>query len=131
MLGAGCVDVNGGAVELKWSIRDAIGPSNCGTSRLDTVDLVYSDEAAHTFKTSFPCSEPQATTLFSIPPGRYSFSIEPQCASSPPPAPKTEAKVTVPSPIVRDVANGELTDLKVLLIMVDATDPSVSRSACD
>jgi hypothetical protein len=115
----GCVDVNGGAVELSWSIFTVGGDATtCEVSRIDHVTLVYTNTDADAggsgqFARSFPCSDGKGATSFTIPRGRYAIEIQPKCAD------ESDADTTVPSPIVRDIVDGEVAQLNALLIVVD------------
>jgi hypothetical protein len=135
---AGCVDVSGGAVELKWDIRDSNGSVSCSEAHIAKIELDYTEildggpGKTFSWPTRFNCEprEQARTTLFGIKPGTYALSIRPLCtATDAGPAldggPGQRAQlITVPSPIVRDIVNGEVVDLKVLLITVD--DPTGS-----
>ena len=97
MVGVGCVDVNGGAVEFSWSIFTVGGDATtCEVSRIDHVTLVYTNTDADAggsgqFARSFPCSDGKGATSFTIPRGRYAIEIQPKCAD------ESDANTTVPS----------------------------------
>src|SRR5687767_11211354 len=59
--GAGCVDVNGGAVELSWDVRDMEGNSStCEALELETVQLrcqALDSEESCTSNNRFPLWE--------------------------------------------------------------------------
>jgi hypothetical protein len=63
---------------------------------------------------SWPCDRERGTTRFEIVAGRKELWIEVACPDGSP------ANVVVPEPIVRDVADGEVTQLNALLIVVPA-----------
>jgi hypothetical protein len=128
MTGA-CVAVNGGAVELEWTVRtDDAQPTDCQTQALATVSLCYEDcdqlvagacaGASHCPFASFPCDRRHGATDFSIPPGRKAFSISVFCGDGRP------AGVRVPEPVVRDIIDGNVTQLNALLISVPANGGS-------
>jgi hypothetical protein len=111
---AGCVDVNGGAVEFKWEIRKEDGSSStCGVTKVAEVRVIGEPTAASNgtaFDYDWPCSDYKAATDFVIPPGRYAIRIEPVCPTG------LVAVATVPEPIVRDISNGYVAELNTLLI---------------
>jgi hypothetical protein len=142
MLGVGgCVAVNGGAVELSWIIResdgsqadcsddtvnvatvalcvrscDAIGPGGECTSSSGTDDVVCPTAA-------FECQDHRGNTPFEIPPGRKELWIRVSCAGTGGATPN----VTLPGSLIRDVVEGEVTELDALLITV----PSGGAKAC-
>lgn len=122
---AACVDVNGGAVELSWSIRSADGQAlTCDSSEIARVRLTAAsvDETGERVFDDWPCDPPHGTTLFNIREGRYSLTIEPLCAD------RSIADATVPPPIVRDIVEGEVAQLNALLIVVQPQ--TVGESAC-
>jgi hypothetical protein len=119
---AGCVDVNGGAVELSWAIRTRDGiVSGCGPqdANLATVSLcartvTTASEKCPIEGATWDCEARHGTTRFNVQEGEKELWIEVTCPDGSP------ANVTVPSPIVRDVAFGEVTQLDALLIQVNA-----------
>jgi len=131
LLETACVDVNGGAVELSWEIR-----ANDG-SRRDCTDegIVQVNLCAQSCDVqvagacagdvlcpveTWACSGEHGATQFEIPAGPSALSIQPICDDG------TLANGTVPDPIVRTIANGRVTQLNALLIVV----PTLGR-ACD
>jgi hypothetical protein len=112
---AGCVDVNGGAVELKWEIRKQEGTSaSCGAMELARVGLVgtpVEGSSGEAFDFEWPCSDLQAATDFVVTPGRYAIQIEARCDGA-----GKIAVANTPSAIVRDVSNGNVVELNTLLI---------------
>jgi hypothetical protein len=111
---AGCVDVNGGAVELRWEIRRSEGEGfSCAQAQVARVRLVAAPIGGGTaFTQDWSCNDYGGTTAFDIPPGRYALSIAPVCGSDAgaPPAAR------VPDPITRDITNGNVAELNTLLI---------------
>ena len=129
--GSGCVAVNGGAIELAWTVRTtAADTADCDTQKIATVGLYVApcddgglegcagpDAPASPFQ-AFSCGRGRGSTDFSIAPGRKKIWIAAFCADG------SAASVTVPEPILRDVAKGEVTELNALLISV----PSVGQA---
>jgi hypothetical protein len=131
----GCVQIEGGAVELSWSIRTIDGDSAscnlrsadgavdfedietvrvCWESTVDDMELTGVCTAAAS--TKFPCVEAHGVTGFGIEPGPTALWIEPVCAGSGvPPEPD---RYEVPAPIVRDITEGGVVTLNALLIAV-------------
>jgi hypothetical protein len=115
---AGCVDVNGGAVEFKWEIRKQDGKqSTCGETQVESVRVTCTPIAdssgaitGELFQHSWPCSDYKAASEFVIQPGRYSIAIDVVCPGTLVPV------ATVPQPILRDVSNGYVVELNTLLI---------------
>jgi hypothetical protein len=68
---------------------------------------------------SWACTRFHGTTLFEITSGRKELWIEVRCANG------GLADVVVPEPILRDIADGEVTQLNAVLISVP-----VDRPAC-
>jgi hypothetical protein len=125
VLGTACVDVQGGAVELSWTLTKSNGDgTTCGPSGIDEVRLcmrwcddgtIDCTSGAHVgCPSSWPCERSHGTTLFDIPAGRKALWIEVSCGGDA----GTGSHVQVPEPIVRDIVEGEVTQLNALLIVV-------------
>lgn len=131
---ASCVEVNGGAVELSWSLRDFDGEraEECHNDNPDDGPVVDVDRIRLAWKAvvaddesatdpdgtvTFPCEDGRGITDFSIPPGRHMLWIEPVCAQGAPPS----GRYQVPPPIVRTIGEGTVTTLDALLIVADAS----------
>ena len=120
---AACVDVNGGAVELSWSIRTESGASsNCGKANIARVELCGRDLATPAvtdcaLRHSWACGDQHGTTAFDISPGRYELSIALICPKS-----DDVTMATVPAPIVRDISEGDVAQLNALLITGNGAD---------
>jgi hypothetical protein len=132
-----CVDINGGAVELSWALRDFEGKDvgDCMGARLDEVAVCWqlvedgsssvgamcdADRSA-----AFACAEENGVSRFEIVPGSNAFWIEPRCTDGDPPDLGT---YEVPPPIVRTVEDGRIVTLNSLLIVV--APAGVSGSPC-
>jgi hypothetical protein len=124
MAQAGCVDVNGGAVELSWSIRTLDGqPSDCASHGLEAIQLegvcLADDQGEPCVQErlwSWPCLRYRGSTRFVVPPGRWRFGIRALCEEG---QARDVADARVPDPIVRDVELGEVVQLNALLIEID------------
>ena len=115
---AGCVDINGGAVELRWEIGQVDGSkTTCGETQVARVRLCATPEdGGAALCNDWLCSDYQGATAFDIPSGRYALSIAPLCTDGSTPS------AAVPAPIVRDISNGDVAQLNTLLIVKVGTD---------
>ncbi len=127
----GCVAVNGGAVELEWTVRtEGAQPTDCRTEAIGTVSLCVQDcdqltggvcgGALRCPFASFPCDRLHGATDFSIPAGRKALYITASCTDG------RAADVRVPEPVLRDISDGNVTLLNALLIAV----PAIGGSGC-
>ena len=111
---AGCVDINGGAVELRWEIRQTDGnKTDCSDTLVAEVQLCATpvDSVGSGYCEQWTCSDYQGSTGFSIVPGRYALAIKPVCADG------STALASVPDAIVRDISNGNVAELNTLVIV--------------
>jgi hypothetical protein len=120
---SGCVDVQGGAVELSWDIRRLDGESLaspvCETSGIDTVGLCVRtcddtgcNGVAECPIRTWACDRFHGITLFEVEEGRKELWIEPRCSNG------ALANAVIPDPLVRDITKGDVTQLNALLIAV-------------
>lgn len=142
VMGTGCVQIDGGAVELSWSIRNFDGESaNCdlktsdgSTDFADIADIricwepvpedgELSGACDPVLSTRFDCPSAHGVTGFEIAPGDTALWLEPVCEVTG--VTPTVGKYEVPAPIVRDVTSGEVITLNALLIVAapDACEP--------
>jgi hypothetical protein len=124
-----CIDVNGGAAELSWTLRDFEGQpisdgehpcvlTNIGEIRLNwkAVTDDGGDGAMEPDGTDkFRCLDNRGVTGFVIPAGRQMLWIEPICRSDA----VMLGSYEVPPPIVRTIEDGTVTTLDALLIVAD------------
>ncbi len=129
-----CVEVEGGAVELSWSLRTPEGePNSCSASRIGKVRLCWApagDMVARVCEGSrtFGCIEERGFSRFEIEPGETAFWIEPLCAdTSVVPEP---ASYEVPPPILRAVSAGQVVTLNALLIIATGADCNGAGCTC-
>lgn len=134
LLLSGCVELDGGAVELSWTLREFDGDavSGCGRARhagapageplfaemrlcwQAAPDGVASAACDESF--TFECGPRHGVSGFELPPGPTAFWLEPLCSDG------TLAAIVgyqVPPPIVRDVVVGAVVTLNSLLVVVD------------
>jgi len=115
-----CVDINGGAVELSWSLRQQDGSGiTCAEAQVARIQLCYTPEGGGGVadcSNEWPCTDVRGTTDFDVPPGRYALSIVPVCAQ-----PGQTISAVVPPPIVRDVTLGDVVQMNALLVVGTST----------
>jgi hypothetical protein len=134
---AGCVQVDGGAVELSWSLRTFEGESitSCGDAAIARVRLCWisleldggeaQDGCRPQNSREFACGNESGITGFDLPPGRTSLFVQPICLDG---SAAREGTYDVPAPIVRTVQEGKVVTLSSLLIVAsDHTRPEESR----
>jgi len=141
-MGLACVQIDGGAVELSWSIRDFDGcQASCDLRAKDDqcndaedfadlgqvricweaigdggeLALDCGRDPAVNDNSLFNCDLVHGVTGFEIPPGPTAVWIEPLCEDTgltPPPD-----RYEVPAPIVRNITSGEVATLNALLVV--------------
>lgn len=132
-MGTGCVQIDGGAVELSWSIRNFDGESSsCDLRTTDgSNDFADIDQIRICWEPvepggeigvcdpmlseTFDCRVGHGVSGFEIAPGDTALWIEPVCEGTM--VTPTVGKYEVPAPIVRDVTSGEVVTLNALLIV--------------
>jgi len=131
----GCIEIDGGAVELSWSLRSFDGDrvGECAKVRIDEVRVCWQPVADDTStgvcegSQSFPCGEENGVSGFEIDPGSTAFWIEPICLDG---ALADPGSYQVPPPIVRTVEDGNIVTLNSLLIVVTPFGGSCPDSGC-
>jgi len=114
----GCVPIDGGAVELRWTIHNLVADErheegeriDCDEAGISTLSLLVDPGSRDGPAYPFDCDDGRGSSDFDIAPGRHLFSIAPA-------GPRAD-QATVPDPISAQVREGEVTDLQVLLIRV-------------
>jgi hypothetical protein len=139
VLAAACIEVNGGAAELSWALRDFEGKPISGDDPACTITNIArirlhwkavtgdADTSLVPDGTAeFLCNDNRGVTGFTIPAGRQMLWIEPVC----PEGAAAPGSYEVPPPIVRTVEDGTVTTLDALLIVADrdCTCPTSSSS---
>lgn len=132
-----CIQIEGGAVELSWSLRDFDGDSvgSCSDAGLTGVEVCWAPvgDASVTppggpcrpgQRRIFDCGEANGVSRFEIPPGPTAFWIAPICSDG---QAADVGTYQVPPPIVRTVEDGKIVTLDSLLIVVGRQD----RGQCD
>lgn len=132
---AGCVDIDGGAVEVSWAIfsRDgrAINDCACASPRVSFVRLhleSVTDSAlqpcAGVNACRFSCGRKTGATPFMIPPGQYLMSLVPLGTDGTDIAAATTTQdprpsVQRPAPQWRSVVRGQPTQLEAFMLEAD------------
>ena len=138
-LAAGCIEIDGGAVELSWSLRDFDGQAveACGDARIAEVEICWQPVAGDTpsidvacrpgQRESFPCAEENGVSGFTIPPGPTAFWAHPICRGG---EPADEETFQAPAPIVRTVHEGRIVTLNSLLLVVSPIASDCPEAGC-
>ena len=130
-----CIEIEGGAVELSWSLRSFDGErvDSCADARIEEVRICWQavEEGPSTGvcqgSQSFPCGEENGVSGFEIAPGRAAFWIEPICLDG---SPADLGSYQVPPPIVRTVEDGKIVTLNSLLIVVTPFRSTCPEAGC-
>lgn len=129
---AGCVSIDGGAVEASWVVatHDGRGIADCGCTcppiskiRIQLIPVAGGgDPCAGRAACQFSCNLQSGATHFDIPPGSYSVSLVPVGADG---NDISSGEVGTCSagpgvdPVVRDVLRGRVTQLPALVVLAD------------
>ena len=138
----GCVDVNGGAVELSWRVVEVENGmlSQCveptmrwklTTMQLHGRRLSCGGDAAEcdcVLPAPWDCEVGHGSTRFQFAAGDWAFEVSVGYEDTPP-------IVRVPDPIVRQITDGQVAQLGALLVLVGegqaGMDAGMSRAACE
>jgi hypothetical protein len=114
----GCVPIDGGAVEVRWTIQtlsaaprldlDEGDRMTCDEAAIETVTLRIDSGDAAGSSVRFACDDHLGSSDFDVAPGQHLFTLEAG-------GPRGEEAV-FPDPIAAEVREGEVTDLQVVLI---------------
>lgn len=136
---AGCIEIDGGAVELSWSLRDFDGDAvdECADARIDEVEICWQPAVGDTpsvdvacrpgQRQSFPCSEENGVSGFQIDPGSTAFWAHPICDTG---DAASEDTFQAPAPIVRTVEEGQIVTLNSLLLVVSPLSGTCPEAGC-
>ena len=116
-------------MELAWQIRNPNGDSpTCSSQNIASVALwvqpcptdsaICPGDPPSAPAAIFPCDRYHGSTDFNVAPGAEKLFITVVCTNGNVP------NVIVPEPIVRDVTEGDVTQLNALLISVPSVDPA-------
>jgi hypothetical protein len=120
----GCIDINGGAVEIAWAAftKDgrAITDCSCADPSIATVRLNLvsdpdgaSQPCADLAACRFACNRKIGATSFMIPPGRYLMSLVAVGADG---VDLPVSAVESPAPQSREVVSGQPTELEAYML---------------
>ncbi len=130
-----CVDVDGGAIELSWTLRTFEGEvissdqeEACRRAGIESIRVCWrpagaggvdagAPECAGGRSRTFACGDDRGVTRFEVEPGEQAIWLEPVCEGG---EMAVEGTYQVPAPIVRGVAEGAVVALGAQL--VEATD---------
>ena len=138
---SGCVSIDGGAVEARWDLQfggdtcTAPGASDplcqrghrvsCALGNVGFVEVVLDALSGHEDPCDregapcrFSCEDLVGTTTFFIPEGDYAISLRARDRAGVALGPGDG--IALPAPVVRQILKGELTNLDVNLIIVQA-----------
>jgi hypothetical protein len=132
---AGCVDINGGSVELAWELFSPNGSACCPNAdpcRAAGAQLVrvhlrpVSCDAPELLPVhTLGCKSTQGATQFDIPPGSYCIGVDAA------PDAQSQAVASGPNPIVRDVTNGNIVELGAVALTVgDLSKCPANQNLC-
>lgn len=116
----GCVEVNGGAIELSWTLRsftgEPISDPACASAQIDNIRVWWrSPETGEMRFRAFPCTENRGVTGFQVPAGANSIWVTPECAGGIEALPGT---FDAPAPLLRTVEDGAVVTLNTVLLVV-------------
>lgn len=137
--GSACIEIDGGAAELSWSLRSQEGASieTCAEVRVQQVRLCWEPAAdgavlggggeCNSGHRDFPCGESSGITAFNLDPGPTAFWVEPVCIDG---ESADAGTYQVPPPIVRNVEEGQIVSLNSLLLVVNPADGECPPAGC-
>jgi hypothetical protein len=128
---AGCVEIDGGAVEISWVIRSKAGSAitdcGCASPSISRVRLALggiggavddTKPCAANAQCDFPCGRQTGATAFNIPEThgaeRYQVSIEALGMDGSP-----LLQVMAPAPILREVVRGQPTEVASMELVAE------------
>ena len=140
-----CIEINGGAVELAWAVRDYEGDKNtCSKSGITDVKICwqaigdgapYPDPECQAVNTdagfveqfaTFPCVNNRGVSRFEVPPGPTSFFVRLTCEDGAAP----EGPFQTPPPVERNVLSGEIVTLDQILIVASNLECDSNGCRC-
>ena len=124
---SGCMELDGGAAEVAWVVRDSEQRArDCDEINVSYVRLQVLEESdgglrdlctspdVDIGRCTFECDDRRGTTPFKIPEGWYYFGL---AVLGPDLKPRSPDEIAVPAPIYRRVLDGEILDLGVWQIV--------------
>lgn len=136
-----CVEVDGGAVELSWTLRTFEGEpiATCADAKIGKIRVNWAPSSANGADQEpdavgfeeFACPANRGVTHFAVGQGPQLLWIEPICEDG---SPAVESTYEVPPPILRYVQNGEVVTLDSLLVVADDSSNGCTKAqgcTCD
>ncbi len=138
LLGTACVQIDGGAVELAWGLRDfggdqndcassgvsqvrvcwvGVGEADAGVGPTDCVTVAVDGGIRAQYR-DFECIASRGVTRFEVDPGPTAIFIRPLCGDGA----VATGPYQVPPPIVRTVEQGKVVTLNQLQIVATKQD---------
>ena len=130
---ASCTDVNGGAIDLSWTVRTTVGATvTCETAQIQEIRLWWQGTAPGSVANSeaWPCSQVHGVTGFSVDSGPTLLWVEPDCTPGMVAAAQT---YETPAPVERDVVTDQVVSLNDVVIQVqifDSCGPGPDACVC-
>jgi hypothetical protein len=134
----GCVDVNGGAVELSWKLRAKSGSTSTfldcdfrlapsGTiTQVSEIQLEWDVDGMRNSK-RWACDDDHGVTGFELPEGQALLSVSPICESGEVAAPST---FTAPAPEQRQVIAGNTISLGGVELLLEVSSCDFQTCVC-
>jgi hypothetical protein len=134
----GCVDVNGGAVELSWKLRAATGSTrtflNCNltleptgaSTQVSEIQLDWEVDGVRGFK-KWPCENDHGVTGFELPEGDALLNVRPVCRSGEVADDKT---FSAPAPEQRKVIVGTTVNLGGVELLLEVSSCDFQTCIC-
>ena len=133
---AGCIDVDGGAVELSWKLRPASSSLpdkfvSCdsgldGTGKVTRIRLDWRVRDRVGFE-SWRCDDNRGVTGFDLPEGEALLSVTPECEDGP----ADPASYIAPAPEQRQVNLGDTVSLGAVEVVVSVSYCGQQPCICD
>lgn len=132
----GCVDINGGAVELSWKLRPRSSPLedkfvDCdsgqpGTQPVARMRLNWSVDGLPGFD-EWPCEDSHGVTGFELPDGTALLSVQPICAGDV----ALPASYIAPPAERRTVNTGDTVSLGAIELIVTVSSCDAAACICE
>jgi len=132
--GAGCADVDGGAVELSWKLRAATGSDvtflDCavgveGAGRVTHIRLDWDVDGVADFR-QWRCEDDHGVTGFELPEGRALLRVRPVCGDREAAA----GTYIAPAPEQRTVIAGNTVSLGGVELLLEVSSCNVQPCIC-
>lgn len=133
----GCVEVDGGAVELSWKLRARAGSTRTflecefnlepnGFSRISAIELSWDVDGVQASR-SWPCDDDHGVTGFELPEGKALLLVSPICDNGAVAASNT---YTAPAPEQRQVIVGNTVSLGGVELLLEVSSCNFQTCIC-